>query len=64
MAQTASSQGKQAHYSVPDPMAWPVMGSGSLFLMALGAVFVFNGMKGGWVSIAVGFMLLLYMMVR
>jgi cytochrome c oxidase subunit 3 len=45
-------------------MAWPVMGSASLFLMALGAVFVFNGMKGGWVSIAVGFMLLLYMMVR
>ena len=64
MAQTASSHGKQAHYSVPEPMAWPVMGSGSLFLMALGAVFVFNGMMGGWVSIAAGFMLLLYMMVR
>jgi cytochrome c oxidase subunit 3 len=32
--------------------------------MALGAVFVFNGMMGGWVSIAAGFMLLLYMMVR
>ena len=45
-------------------MAWPIMGSASLFLMALGAVFVFNGMMGGWVSIAAGFMLLLYMMVR
>src|ERR1700741_998784 len=64
MAQSASTPGKQAHYAVPEPMAWPVMGSASLFLMALGAVFVFNGMSGGWVSIAAGFMLLLYMMVR
>jgi cytochrome c oxidase subunit 3 len=64
MAHSASTHGKQAHYSVPQPMPWPVMGSASLFLMALGAVFVFNGMKGGWVSIAAGFMLLLYMMVR
>jgi cytochrome c oxidase subunit 3 len=64
MAQTASSHGKQAHYAVPQPMPWPVMGSASLFLMALGAVFLFNGTMGGWVSIAAGFMLLLYMMVR
>jgi len=64
MAQTASTHGKQAHYAVPEPMAWPVMGSASLFLMALGAVFVFNGTIGGWVSIAAGFMLLIYMMVR
>ena len=59
-----TTHGKQAHYAVPQPMAWPVMGSASLFLMALGAVFVFNGMRGGWVGIAAGFMLLLYMMVR
>jgi cytochrome c oxidase subunit 3 len=45
-------------------MAWPIMGSASLFMMALGAVFVFNGMRPGWVGIAAGFMLLLYMMVR
>jgi cytochrome c oxidase subunit 3 len=64
MAHSASTHGKQAHYAVPEPMAWPVMGSASLFLMALGAVFVFNGTMGGWVSIAAGFMLLLYMMVR
>src|SRR5919109_1706024 len=56
--------GRQQHYAVPQPMAWPIMGSASLFMMALGAVFVFNGMLGGWVSIAAGFMLLLYMMVR
>jgi cytochrome c oxidase subunit 3 len=64
MAHSASTHGKQAHYAVPQPMPWPVMGSASLFLMALGAVFVFNGTMGGWVSIAAGFMLLLYMMVR
>ncbi|HEX2332142.1 MAG TPA: cytochrome c oxidase subunit 3 [Burkholderiales bacterium] len=40
------------------------MGSMSLFLMALGAVFVFNSMRAGWVGIAAGFMLILYMMVR
>ena len=61
---TTTTHGKQAHYSVPQPMAWPVMGSFSLFLMALGAVFVFNSMKGGWVPIAAGFVLLVYMMVR
>ncbi|HKU47380.1 MAG TPA: cytochrome c oxidase subunit 3 [Burkholderiales bacterium] len=64
MAQSASTHGRQAHYSVPDPMPWPVMGSASLFSMALGAVFVFNSMRAGWVLIAGGFMLLLYMMVR
>jgi cytochrome c oxidase subunit 3 len=64
MAHSATTEGRQQHYSVPQPMAWPIMGSTSLFLMALGAVFVFNGMMGGWVSIAAGFMLLLYMMVR
>jgi cytochrome c oxidase subunit 3 len=63
-ATTTTPHGKQTHYSVPEPMPWPVMGSASLFMMALGAVFVFNGMMGGWVSIAAGFMLLLYMMVR
>jgi cytochrome c oxidase subunit 3 len=63
MAHSASSE-RQQHYAVPAPMPWPIMGSTSLFLMALGAVFVFNGRAGGWVSIAAGFMLLLYMMVR
>jgi cytochrome c oxidase subunit 3 len=60
----ATSQERQTHYSVPAPMPWPIMGSASLFLMALGAIFVFNDHGGGWVSIAAGFVLLLYMMVR
>ena len=55
---------KQAHYAVPQPMPWPILGSTSLFLMALGAVFLFNGSRGGWVPIGAGFLLLLYMMVR
>ncbi len=63
-ASTTTAHGRQTHYAVPEPMAWPIMGSISLFLMALGAVFVFNDMRGGWVPIAAGFMLLLYMMVR
>src|SRR5262245_54136815 len=54
----------RTHYAVPQPMPWPIMGSTSLFLMALGAVFVFNGHMGGWVSIAAGLTLLIYMMVR
>jgi cytochrome c oxidase subunit 3 len=54
----------RGHYFVPQPMAWPVMGSIALFLMALGAVFLFNGATGGWIGIAAGFMLLLYMMFR
>jgi cytochrome c oxidase subunit 3 len=64
MAHSASSSDRQQHYAVPAPMPWPIMGSMSLFLMALGAVFVFNGMLGGWASIGAGFLLLIYMMVR
>src|SRR5438132_13786419 len=63
MAHSASTE-RQQHYAVPAPMPWPIMGAGALFLMALGAIFVFNGRAGGWVSIAAGLMLLLYMMVR
>ena len=64
MAQSASTEVQQQHYAVPQPMPWPIMGSAALFLMAVGGVFVMNGASGGWVSIAAGLMLLLYMMVR
>src|SRR5262245_17112202 len=59
-----AAAGQRGHYHVPQPMAWPIMGSVSLFAMALGAVFVFNGMRPGWILIAGGLMLLVYMMVR
>jgi cytochrome c oxidase subunit 3 len=58
---TAAARG---HYYVPQPMPWPIMGSVSLFLMALGGVFVMNGMRAGWVSFAAGLVLLVYMMTR
>src|SRR3954466_6003050 len=64
MAHSADTHDRQLHYAVPAPMVWGIMGAASLFLMALGAIFVFNGRAGGWVSIAAGFMLLLYMMVH
>jgi cytochrome c oxidase subunit 3 len=63
MAEAHPTQARQ-HYFVPQPMPWPILGSSALFLMALGAVFVFNGMSGGWVPIAAGFVVLLYMMFR
>jgi len=63
MAQTATTNPRQ-HYYVPQPMPWPIMGSIALFCMATGAVFVFNSYRGGWISIAVGFMILLYMLFR
>ena len=46
-ASTPPQRPGRRHYAVPQPMAWPIMGSASLFLMALGAVFVFNGMQRG-----------------
>jgi len=64
MEQGATTSTRQAHYSVPQPMPWPIMGSTALFCMALGAVVVMNTSSGGWVAIAGGFMLLLYMMFR
>ncbi|HLX81204.1 MAG TPA: cytochrome c oxidase subunit 3 [Burkholderiales bacterium] len=60
----ASTPTRQAHYAVPQPMPWPIMGSTALFCMALGAVFVMNVSSGGWVAIAGGVMLLVYMMFR
>jgi cytochrome c oxidase subunit 3 len=60
----ASTQGRQQHYSVPQPMPWPIMGSVALFTMALSGVFVMNGGRGGWIGVAAGLVLLIYMMVR
>ena len=70
MAQDATSPDRRArtrgkaHYFVPEPMPWPIIGSAALFLMALGAVFLFNGSNGGWAGIGAGFIMLLYMMLR
>jgi len=62
MAQGATTP--RPHYFVPQPMVWPVLGSMSLFLMMLGGAFVMNASAGGWVGVAAGLLLLLYMMLR
>ena len=64
MEHGASSTARQGHYYVPQPMPWPILGSISIFLMALGGVFVMNGAGGGWVGMAGGTVLLVYMMFR
>ena len=51
-----------AKYFIPEPSRWPIIGSVSLFFMALGAAMWFNGMDtGAWVLLA-GFIGLVYMM--
>jgi cytochrome c oxidase subunit 3 len=64
MAHSASTPDQRQHYHVPQPMPWPIMGSVSLFMMALGGVFVMNGAKAGWIGFAAGLVLLVYMMTR
>ena len=59
----AESTGR-GHYFVPQPMPWPIIGSTALFMMAIGAVFLFNGATPGWIGIAAGLMTLIYMMFR
>ena len=54
----------RGHYFVPQPMPWPIIGSTALFMMAIGAVFLFNGATPGWIGIAAGLMTLIYMMFR
>ncbi len=51
-------------YFIPQPMPWPIMGSVGIFCMALGAIFTFNGMSAGYISLALGLMILLYMLYR
>ncbi len=62
MGQSAGDMTRQQHYYVPQPMPWPIIGSVALFCMAIGAVLAFNEMNSGFVAIALGFMILLYMM--
>jgi len=64
MTNSASPTTRQEHYYVPQPMPWPIIGSTALFLMVLGGVFVMNGAGGGWVALALGLVILVYMMFR
>src|SRR3954467_9114241 len=55
---------RQQHYSVPEPMPWPIMGSTAIFLMVLGGVAVMNAQKAGYIAMAAGLIVLIYMMTR
>jgi cytochrome c oxidase subunit III len=56
------SLAKTAHYYVPQPSSWPVVGSIGLFLMATGAAMWFNGTPVGKWAVLAGFFVLVYMM--
>ena len=64
MAQSATDSTQHEHYYVPQPMPWPIIGSMALFLMVLGGVFVMNGASGGWVALALGAVVMVYMLFR
>ena len=50
----AGSTSTQAHYYVPQPMAWPIMASAAIFCLIVGGIFVMNEASGGWVGMALG----------
>ena len=47
-------------YYMPQPSHWPVVGSVAVFLLALSAVLLMNGVGPGWLVLAAGFAILLY----
>ena len=57
MANTQST----GYYFAP-PSKWPVVGSTALLFLAVSGVLLFNGYHVGWVSFAIGFLILLYML--
>ena len=55
------SQQQSAAYFVPQPSAWPVIGSVALFLMGLGAGFAVNDIAIGKYLLGSGFAVLIYL---
>ena len=51
-----------AHYYVPAPSRWPMVGAIALFFMGLGAAFSINQMSVGNWSLLLGFAILLWML--
>jgi cytochrome c oxidase subunit 3 len=52
---------QSTRYYIPQPSTWPIFGSFSLLLMALGAASWFNGVGGGKYLVFVGLAILFYM---
>ncbi len=57
MANTQST----GYYFAP-PSKWPVVGSTALLFLAVSGVLLFNGYHIGWITFAIGFLILLYML--
>ncbi len=57
MANTQST----GYYFAP-PSKWPVVGSTALLFLAVSGVLLFNSYHIGWISFAIGFLILLYML--
>ena len=49
-------------YYFAAPSKWPVVGSTALFFMTFGAALLFNSYGVGWLSLALGFFILVYML--
>ena len=49
-------------YYIPTPSAWPIVGSTAIFFMGFGAAFTVNKLPIGYVSLAIGFAILIYML--
>jgi cytochrome c oxidase subunit III len=57
-----SSNTSSDRYFVPDPSGWPLTGSLALGLLGFGAAFAVNRMTSGYVLLALGFAVLIYML--
>jgi cytochrome c oxidase subunit 3 len=57
----AAQKSEQPYYYVPSPSYWPITGSVALFLMAFGAVGLFNHLGWGVYVLGAGFLVLLVM---
>jgi len=59
---SAAAPGATPSYYIPQPSHWPITGSVALLLMGSGAAFWFNQYAPGPWMVAIGFVLLLFMM--
>jgi cytochrome c oxidase subunit 3 len=57
-----SSNTSSDRYFVPEPSSWPLTGSLALGLLGFGAAFAVNRMTSGYVLLALGFAVLIYML--
>ena len=59
---SAAQSGAKPYYFVPQPSYWPLVGSGALFLLGMGAALWMNAVAAGPWMVAAGFAVLFTMM--